>query len=746
MDRTASVQFTNKKGYHNLIAFVKAIPNSYSTIMFSESRGVGLALLALTLISPIVGLSGLLGLILGLLVSRILGFEGWDSSSGVLGFNSLLISLAIAYYYPLAAIQQSIFPLLGLLVVASISTLLLYVGINYLTQSWFKMPSMSLAFSISATFFWYYMVRSGYFTGLGFMKPLLMGFELKLPWFWNDYFLSMASIMFVPDIVVGIAVAVVLFFISRIGFMLSLLGWSVCAILLQYSHMGSTYGMFFPGFNLILISIAIGSIYLIPGKSAYLLAIFATITGFLLAYALSGKYYYPELMPNRPDVLYVPMFAFPMNVVVITIIYALRLRLKQKSPIINDYGILHPEKALDAYLARFKRFSSAGVPQIHLPVTGEWVITQGHDGEHTHQKDWAFAWDFEIRDRAGKLYADNENDLKDYYCFGKPVHAAAAGYVAKVVSSITDNSIGTVNTLDNWGNYVSISHGYGFYTLYAHLKEGSVKHNEGDYIKQGEKLGLVGNSGRSPVPHLHFHAQIAADAGSKTIFSHLINYKKRGSEGSYEFISSGVPETGDYISGLIPEKDLAPILQLGYRQSQKFKVHSPNKDWEENWEVGLDLMGVHTISSDKGTKLEFSIYNGIYNSLNLSHKRSTALAAFALAASRLPWIENHNLTWKDEPSLSVVMSPFWKNVTLFFIPFFKPIRVSSIARLQTQKQQLIVNSVTVFKLLGFKLSQQEAELVMSRKNGINSIRLLQNNREVLSAEHIPDTSLEVNHA
>lgn len=746
MDKAATVQIRGNKGYQNLVAFAKAIPNSYATTMFSESRGVGMALLALTLVSPIVGLSGLLGLILGMLVSRILGFEGWDSSSGVLGFNSLLISLAIAYYYPLAAMRLSVFPFLGLLVVASICTLLLYVGINYLTQSWFKMPSMSLAFSISATFFWYYMVRSGYFTGSGFLKPLLIDMNLSLPWFWNDYFLSMASIMFVPDIVVGMAVALVLFCISRIGFMLSLLGWSICAILLQYSHMGSTYGMFFPGFNLILISIAIGSIYLIPGKTSYLLAAFATVVGFLLAYALSGKYYYPDLMPNRPDVLFVPMFAFPMNIVVLVTIYAMRLRLKQKSPIINDYGILHPEKALDAYLARFKRFSSAGVPQIHLPVTGEWVITQGHNGEHTHQKDWAYAWDFEIKDRAGKLYAENENDLKDYYCFGKPVHAAAAGYVAKVVSSITDNTIGTVNTLDNWGNYVSISHGYGFYTLYAHLKEGSVKLNEGDYVKQGEKLGLVGNSGRSPVPHLHFHAQVAADAGSKTILSHLINYKKRGPEGSYEFISSGIPDSGDFISGLIPEKDLAPILQLGYRQSQKFRVQSSGKEWEENWEVGLDLLGVHTISSDKGTKLEFSIYNGIYNSLNLTHNRGTALAAFALAASRLPWIENHNLTWKDEPSLSVVMSPFWKNVTLFFIPFFKPIRVSSEARLQTVKQQLIVSSVTKFQLLGIKLNQQSAELVMSRKNGVEIIKLMQNNKEVLIAEHVSNSPQETNNA
>jgi murein DD-endopeptidase MepM/ murein hydrolase activator NlpD len=601
---------------------------------------------------------------------------------------------------------------------------------------------MSLAFSLSATLVWYYLVRSGNFTGVGFEKPLLFSIPIELPWFWRDFFQSLASIVFVPDVFVGILLAVVLLFISRIGLMLALMGWSICFGLLQFSAMGSTYGMFFPGFNLILISIAIGSIYLIPSKTSYLLAALGTVIGFVFAYALSGRYYYPDVMPARPGVLFVPMFALPMNVVVISLIYSLRLRLRQRVAVINDYGILHPEKALEAYISRYQRFSSAGVPQIHLPINGEWIITQSHNGPHTHQLDWAYAWDFEMEDRFGKKYLEHEHDLKDYYCFGKPVLAAAAGYVVKVVNSIPDNPIGSINTQDNWGNYVTLSHGYGFYTLYAHLREGSVKLAEGDYVKLGDKLGMVGNSGRSAVPHLHFQAQSGVDAGSPTIFSHIVNYKRQTGDGGYELCSSGVPLEGEVVSALIPEKDLAPILQFGYRQKQRYAVQTPYKEWQETWQVDLDLVGTHSLVSDHGSRLEFSIYNGIYNSLKLAHGRKTALAAFALVASRLPWNEGGKLTWKDEPSLSVLMGPFWKNVTLFLIPFFRPIRVSAKAELKQQNQKIIVESVTSLSVLGIVIKKLEGNLTLSRKEGIIDFSLRQNSQTLLSAQRMELEEIE----
>jgi murein DD-endopeptidase MepM/ murein hydrolase activator NlpD len=53
-----------------------------------------------------------------------------------------------------------------------------------------------------------------------------------------------------------------------------------------------------------------------------------------------------------------------------------------------------------------------------------------------------------------------------------------------------------------YGNYIVIDHGNGFQTLYAHLSRIFV--NVGDSVAQGTVIGLVGNTGNSTGPHLHF--------------------------------------------------------------------------------------------------------------------------------------------------------------------------------------------------------------------------------------------------
>ncbi|HIA36442.1 MAG TPA: M23 family metallopeptidase [Flavobacteriales bacterium] len=53
-----------------------------------------------------------------------------------------------------------------------------------------------------------------------------------------------------------------------------------------------------------------------------------------------------------------------------------------------------------------------------------------------------------------------------------------------------------------YGNHVVIDHGYGYHTLYAHMKNLIVR--IGQKVKRGEVIGFVGNSGSSVGPHLHY--------------------------------------------------------------------------------------------------------------------------------------------------------------------------------------------------------------------------------------------------
>jgi murein DD-endopeptidase MepM/ murein hydrolase activator NlpD len=60
----------------------------------------------------------------------------------------------------------------------------------------------------------------------------------------------------------------------------------------------------------------------------------------------------------------------------------------------------------------------------------------------------------------------------------------------------------TIETIG--GNSIILDIGQGRYAAYAHLQPGSLRVKVGDRVKRGQVLGLVGNSGNSDQPHLHF--------------------------------------------------------------------------------------------------------------------------------------------------------------------------------------------------------------------------------------------------
>jgi hypothetical protein len=74
------------------------------------------------------------------------------------------------------------------------------------------------------------------------------------------------------------------------------------------------------------------------------------------------------------------------------------------------------------------------------------------------------------------------------------------------------------------GNYVVIDHGQGEFSLYAHLKPGSVRVKTGDQVKAGNVIGKLGSSGNSTEPHLHFQITDRTDlrgAGIPMNFSNI---------------------------------------------------------------------------------------------------------------------------------------------------------------------------------------------------------------------------------
>lgn len=85
-------------------------------------------------------------------------------------------------------------------------------------------------------------------------------------------------------------------------------------------------------------------------------------------------------------------------------------------------------------------------------------------------------------------------------------YAAASGHVKKIVNQHRDGCYTPREKCEpkKFGNYVWLEHGGGITTYYGHLELDTIKVREGDYVKCGDVLADVGNSGYSSAPHLHF--------------------------------------------------------------------------------------------------------------------------------------------------------------------------------------------------------------------------------------------------
>jgi murein DD-endopeptidase MepM/ murein hydrolase activator NlpD len=107
---------------------------------------------------------------------------------------------------------------------------------------------------------------------------------------------------------------------------------------------------------------------------------------------------------------------------------------------------------------------------------------------------------------------------------GLPIHASGDGTV--LVASYNGGG---------YGNMVEIDHGFGYTTRYAHLSEINVI--EGQKIKRGDKIGKLGNTGKSVGPHLHYEIRLKNNPQNP-----LIYFENPFDTENFEFIDQGDDE------------------------------------------------------------------------------------------------------------------------------------------------------------------------------------------------------------
>ena len=120
-----------------------------------------------------------------------------------------------------------------------------------------------------------------------------------------------------------------------------------------------------------------------------------------------------------------------------------------------------------------------------------------------------YAIDFVRLDSGINTFSGDPSRNSSYFVYGAEVVAVAAGRVAATRDGMAENTPPNVppngGIDDAAGNFVNQDLGGGRFALYAHLQPGSLRVRPGDTVRPGQVIGLVGNSGNSSEPHLHFH-------------------------------------------------------------------------------------------------------------------------------------------------------------------------------------------------------------------------------------------------
>jgi hypothetical protein len=132
-----------------------------------------------------------------------------------------------------------------------------------------------------------------------------------------------------------------------------------------------------------------------------------------------------------------------------------------------------------------------------LPINGRLFIAQ------------RYAIDWIRLDVRGRAYVGDPKVNASWIGYGARLLAVRNGTVVSVLDGLPERVPGqlpTDTTLQNvTGNHVVLDVGGGYFVFYAHMQPGSIRVKLGQRVRQGQVLGLLGNSGNSSAPHLHLH-------------------------------------------------------------------------------------------------------------------------------------------------------------------------------------------------------------------------------------------------
>jgi hypothetical protein len=289
-----------------------------------------------------------------------------------------------------------------------------------------------------------------------------------------------------------------------------------------------------------------------------------------------------------------------------------------------------------------------------LPFYGEWRVSQGFDGPHTHREAWRHALDFHIVEK-GRSHSGDGRALADYFCFGAPVLAPAAGQVVRLRADLPDLPPGEVDLANNWGNFILLRMANGLCVKLAHLKQDSLTVTVGEWVNLGQRIAACGSSGRSPEPHLHLHVQIGEALGSATVPFHISPVLLRNPLAGRDFHLCKRPQAGDWLSAAPSNEPLATALKLpvGRRFSYRFKTPTGHIGLASSLRVELTLLGQFRLAGRAGASAAFEKTSAVIGFYDRQGRPDPLLDLWLLGVGLTP-LSSAAERWRDRPSLRLL--------------------------------------------------------------------------------------------
>lgn len=607
-----------------------ALPRTYAVVFYSTDARFGWFLLLLGLLVPKVALAGLGGVIFAMMMAWVFGLDRGFIRSGFLLFNPLLSCSALQL---MADASGWSLPLtLALLAAASASSMLLTSALH----GWVGARMGISPQSVPSVLVVMLLCHAGWSNGgLSSHSSWSQVDWLMMPSFLRAFFRAFAAMVFQASDLTGILIYVAFVLISPLGGLTATVGYVAGALTLQV--LGVTpdvVGSSWCGFNFLLAGVALGAGYHVTNKKSLGMAAIGGALTAVVAVGLSGLLGFVMLGPG----------ALPYNLVVIGVVAALRLAVRPNGLIISPWTTLQPEgvaRLMQINRIRFPHYYSTA---LFLPCAVETVVTQGFDGALTHRGAWCHALDLEAPGGAGSWDAGDGN-LHDFAIFGAAVYAPVDGTVVALENHIADNPTGQNNPQSNWGNHVILRTDAGAHVMLAHLMVESVAVEVGQRVMAGTCLGVCGNSGRSPVPHLHLHVQTGPWPGSPTAPFVLKHYVQRelGEQRSIYHLS-GIPSESSMIRPAVPSPVLHACISGWLPGYYRYDVGGK----EELLQMNFDERGrfrLECVASKECLTLYLS--EGVLYADSFEGRISVVLSLMSILLARVPCIDEADVIWHD---------------------------------------------------------------------------------------------------